>query len=386
MNDDFLHQIRVDPPAAFLAELKAKLDGKAVAPQAIGRFSLRTLAILILLGGTGAAMALMVGTEILPWGGHQVKTAATAASPQPNSHGTQPADSRSPLSESTRNNSHSTTGGQALLGDVRNTTITISTAVSPASKPRDDWELATQLLQAAKAGDRDAQYRLFAVIDDCESLLDYYFTRDDTPLTFEEGVENAKTQSMKRQAMKVFPSCHRFREHNVALEMGSAEYWLEKATQSGQPLAQAVTARKMLDADAQNNAVPLVTNSKGLSITIPSGAPPNRRAVDLLRAAVKSLDPNVFEIIGDEQTELHGSRLNETVDRVAWIYVACQRGLDCSPTSRWALSCEGKCDVSTPEGILMYRSFGQWPAVQERARELNAKLDAGKWDELGLGP
>src|SRR5256885_7619306 len=103
-------------------------------------------------------------------------------------------------------------------------------------------------------------------------------------------------------------------------------------------------------------------------------------------AAVKSLDPQVLEIIGGEQTELHGSRNDETVDRFAWIYVACQRGLNCSATSRWAKDCPEDCDVSSPEGIIMAWSRDEWPAVQQRAREINAKLDAGKWDELGLSP
>lgn len=384
MNDDFLHQLRVDPPASFLAELKAKLDGQAIAPRAIRRVSLRTLAILVFLGGTGVAMALMVSSGLLPWG-HQLREIASTASLQPKSDGTAPAGPQSSRSESTKNNSISTIDGGPLPGEIGNAPITKSAAVSPA-KPRDDWELANRLLRAAKAGDRDAQYRLSTVIDWCNTILDYYFTKDGTPLTLDEGLEKAPNASQKRQAGEEFPHCHRFQEHNVALELGSAEYWLERATQGGQPLAQAVTARKMLEQDARNNAVPLVSNLKGMSITIPSGAPPDRRAVDLLHAAVKSLDPKVLEIIGDEQTELHGSRMGETVDRVAWIYVACQRGLDCSATSQWAVNCEPKCDVSTPEGIMKYWSFGEWPAVQQRAKDISAKLDAGKWDELGLGP
>jgi hypothetical protein len=35
---------------------------------------------------------------------------------------------------------------------------------------------------------------------------------------------------------------------------------------------------------------------------------------------------------------------------------------------------------------MMAWSRDDWPAVQQRANEINAKLDAGKWDELGLGP
>lgn len=109
----------------------------------------------------------------------------------------------------------------------------------------------------------------------------------------------------------------------------------------------------MLYQDSMNTNVLLFSNpATGFSLSIPSGAPPNRRAVDLLRAAVKSLEPQVLEIIAGAQTELHGLRNAEVVDRYAWLYVACQRGLDCSPTSHWATDCSENCDVSSPEGIV----------------------------------
>lgn len=111
----------------------------------------------------------------------------------------------------------------------------------------------------------------------------------------------------------------------------------------------------------------------------------NRRAVDLLHAAVKSLDPQVLEIIGGAQMELHGSRNAEIADRYAWLHAACQRGLNCSATSHWATDCSENCDVSSPDGIIKGWSRDQWPAVQLRAKEISAQLDAGKWDELGLG-
>ena len=198
------------------------------------------------------------------------------------------------------------------------------------------------------------------------------------------GLRVTANVSQRRQAEEGFARCHRFREHNVGLELRSAEYWLERATENGQPLAQAVTARKKLDQDFLDTAVPLAS-SRGISISIPSGAQPDRRAVDLLRAAVKSLDPQVLEIVGEEQAALQGSRDAQTVDQFAWIYVACQRGLDCSPTSRWAKDCQDNCDVSSPEGIMTGWSRDEWPAVQQRAKEINTKLDAGRWEELGLG-
>lgn len=270
--------------------------------------------------------------------------------------------------------------------EIGSTATSTSAIVPLLAKTRDDWELATELFGSAKAGDRNAQYQLFAVIDDCETLMGYYFTRNDTPLTLAEGIAKAANASQKAQAQDAFVHCHRFPDHNVALEIGSAEYWLNKATENGQAVAQAITARNKLDEDARNTAVPLASNpAAGISISIASGAPPDRRAVDLLRAGVKSLDPQVLAIIGNEQTSLHGSRMAETVDRYAWIYVACQHGLNCSATSHWATDCPTGCDVSTPEGIIMAWSREEWPAVKERASELNAKLNAGKWNDLGLG-
>jgi SAM-dependent methyltransferase len=54
-------------------------------------------------------------------------------------------------------------------------------------------------------------------------------------------------------------------------------------------------------------------------------------------------------------------------------------------TRNRATDCSENCNVSSPDGIVKGWSRDQWPAVQQRAKEISAKLDAGKWDELGLG-
>lgn len=102
MNDGFLHRIRVDPPARFLAELKAKLDGQGIARPATRRVSLRNLAILIFVGGTGVAIALMVSRGIPPWG-HRSSAIPITASSQPNIPAPAPADIQSLPPESTAN-------------------------------------------------------------------------------------------------------------------------------------------------------------------------------------------------------------------------------------------------------------------------------------------
>jgi hypothetical protein len=91
MNDDFLHRLRVDPPTSFLAALKAQLDRQRTAQPAIRRVSRRTLAIMLfLLGGTGVAIALMVGRGIIiPLRGHE-SSAVPASSPQRNNPASAP--------------------------------------------------------------------------------------------------------------------------------------------------------------------------------------------------------------------------------------------------------------------------------------------------------
>lgn len=60
MNDDFLHRIRVEPPAGFMARLKARLDRQLPPPSPAPRRSLlRVLALGLLFGGTVFAITLL---------------------------------------------------------------------------------------------------------------------------------------------------------------------------------------------------------------------------------------------------------------------------------------------------------------------------------------
>jgi hypothetical protein len=191
----------------------------------------------------------------------------------------------------------------------------------PSAKPHHYWDRATQLLGAAKAGDLDAQYDLFAVIDWCNNIMDWYFTAEGRPLTLEEGLEKAPNASLKRLAETEFPHCRRFREHSTAVELGTAEYWLESATQSGQALAQAVTAERILNRQWQAAFDQLLVERLGgpratgtaVAVTNFVGPAPDPQAVALLRAAVTSLKPGVLEIIGRAQNNLHPSPRHDAV-------------------------------------------------------------------------
>jgi hypothetical protein len=93
MNGDFLHRLRAEPSTRFLAALKAKLDAQGAAPPASRRVSLRTLAIAIVLGGAGVAMALVVSGEIASWTSRmEVVTNAPVPTPAPNNTSSPAAD------------------------------------------------------------------------------------------------------------------------------------------------------------------------------------------------------------------------------------------------------------------------------------------------------
>ena len=109
----------------------------------------------------------------------------------------------------------------------------------------------------------------------------------------------------------------------------------------------------------------------------------------LLRDAAASKDPAVLYEIASDQALLHrtDSRAQNEINYVAWLYVACQRGLDCSSNADWIrLSCNPRisnCDGGT--ATLMKMAGDNWPAVEQRAQEINTLIDADRWDELGIG-
>ena len=257
-------------------------------------------------------------------------------------------------------------------------------------KSRNDWEYAHQLLPAAKAGNPDAQYYLSAILEYCDNIMDSYFTQQGQSLTLDEGLLKAAKASQPRHTDQVpaaqegFDRCHQFREQDAS-DLGNAKDWLDKATRAGQPVAQAETASRRVIQDFEKATVQAGT----ARVSELAAEPPIGGAIDpreLLRAAVKSLDPQVLETIGNVQLLLNLSDPDSSIESFAWKYVACQRGLNCSPTSHLAQDCPENCNVSSPASVMMGWSGSNWPAVQRRANEINAKLDAGQWDELGLGP
>jgi TPR repeat protein len=248
------------------------------------------------------------------------------------------------------------------------------------------WEFAHAILPAAKAGNAAAQFYLYRVLERCDEYNRMYFQHRGQHLALDQGLQFAVQRHLSIDvAQSVFDRCHLFQENDLT-ELGSATDWLEKATDAGHPLAEATTAGKILEQDmrrrlAQAGGVPNPSNS----VEVGNGADPR----ELLKSAVRSKDPEVIFSIGEAQSLLNPSNSDTNATRFAWWLVACQRGFDCSGDAEWVKSgCAEASPCSSASGpseLIRILSRDEWPEVQQRAQEISSKLDAGKWDDLGLG-
>lgn len=247
------------------------------------------------------------------------------------------------------------------------------------------WQLTHDLLADAKAGEPDAQYYLWKAINFCAENNEAYFERDGETLTLKEGLQIASnTASSEVYVKSVFERCHEFHENDVS-DLGSSSDWLARATAAGQPAAQGVTAQKfmlqkVMQGFAKAGAAPIpITSGPQIDLQTSPG--------ELMRAAAQSLDPDALYAIGWAQSYGNQATQEERkVNVLAWMYIACQRGLDCSPNADWILRSCPTCVAQTPDLMMEAISGSYWYSVQQRAQDINAKLEAGQWDDLGLGP
>jgi hypothetical protein len=247
------------------------------------------------------------------------------------------------------------------------------------------WQLAESILPAAREGDSDAQYYLSRILERCDQDNKMYFQRRGQKLSLDEGLRFAVRRNLSIEtAQSVFEKCHEFMT-DEATDLGSASQWLERATNAGQPMAQATTAEKLLMENVLQNAA----KAGGVPYTNPTGtievvADPQQ----LFKSAIRSKDPEVLFAIGDTQEMLHPSASENEANRFAWYLVACQHGLDCSGHADWVKNiCNGNLQCASPNDASdVVRTFAgdKWPEVQQRAQEISSKIDANLWDELNL--
>jgi len=248
------------------------------------------------------------------------------------------------------------------------------------------WSFVQDALPDAVRGDADAQYFVSKAIDYCDGRNRLYFIRNGQRLSMEDGLAWAVKRRLPYDvAQEVYDRCHDFLEHPSGSDEESALRWLISAAKSGQPAAQSMLAAKILEQDMRRG---FETASGDSGVSSGSSIDRSVPAHELLRQAVKSGDPEVLFTIGELMPALNPTAPDVQVDRFAWMLVACERGYDCSGGAEWvAVSCPSPTcgSISAKADVVQILSRDDWPAVQDRAREINASIDAGRWEDLGLG-
>ena len=254
----------------------------------------------------------------------------------------------------------------------------------------DYWGLAKSILPAAKAGDRDAQWYLYKIDKACRGPRTYFIAPHQTLVSLDEALQLAAPYGMSQDDLRLYyGQCGQFYANDRS-ELGNPRDWLEMATEAGQPMAQATTASLRLLQDQQKLMVKAEGRTPPADAPIGGDADPR----DLLRTAVESQDPEVLLQISALQLLLHpeNSADQRNLDQLAWRYIACQRGLDCSDVATYGDPVQMPCAVSSANcasvpAKLLRAAHNNWAPVQDRVQQISDELDAGQWDQaLGLAP
>ncbi len=257
------------------------------------------------------------------------------------------------------------------------------TSIRQRMKTAKDWySLAKEILPQAKAGNPEAQVALFEMYRHC-------FDSSGIERKYYDNVEAVREHAIKYglsvdDAVSHFQQCHGFNTDDAA-SLGDPWDWLQKATDTGYPIALAETAHERLLQDQLKAALRAGGSPTDPTISLPPiGGDATPR--ELLAVAAQSADPEVLAAIGNLQYALHPTQPIDVtkIDSAAWMYLACQRQGDCSgqgPTT--VINCgpnDGNC-VGVPEWLLRKVNYN-WAPVQEKVNQINAALNAKQWDQL----
>ncbi len=253
------------------------------------------------------------------------------------------------------------------------------TDASTFAASKDYFDFAKSVLDRAAAGDADAQYYLYAALDYCDLLYRmHFFRRGAKTRTLDEALQRAAMRHVSElHDVRIgHQRCSRLFDGG-AEEFGIPAAWLQLATEQGQPLALATTAAALL---RKLSNVGETDPPRESAATSPAAS----EAKAMLLAALKSKDPEVMLKIASAQRALGDP---EGLQEWAWLLAACQRGSDCDNSSWLKYSCrfDHLCSVDENATDFIRRYSGlDFPEVEARARKINADIDSGSWDALGL--
>jgi hypothetical protein len=237
---------------------------------------------------------------------------------------------------------------------------------------------ADDMSKLSREGDDAGQFWLYRALRECGDHYDEVFDGDRAGaragLSLEEAL--AKEQAAPRlgaaEIVRLHGRCGPLRGIDWGA-FGATDELLRDAARSGYPLAQAWLANRLLLEH---------------SPTTPEADPIRDQARALVLQALRSRDPDVLLMTADNSRLL--SRTESARERHEWTWevAACLRGADCSPAATWVrrlCAQDKRCQPHETGVDLIRRRVGaQMPEIEEAARAINAHVDAGEWDRLGL--
>jgi hypothetical protein len=252
------------------------------------------------------------------------------------------------------------------------------------------YDFVRDALPAAKAGDPEAQFYVSEALGYCEQGYSKWFLKrpaPDLPAPSLEEMIGKLPPHLHGVLRNVYGKCHDLMENNAA-QWGTQEDWLAKATDAGLPAAQA-RAANMLLVNEEFHEPPGIHSKEQDPRT-------------LLRSALQAKDPTALLVAGsilNSMDEMKNPRTNDVQlqetrieNRLAWWLLACSRGYDCSENGLWfgevCASDATRCLPDHPDAVEYIHRVAadrHYSDLDQMAASLMAKVDAGAWNELGLG-
>jgi hypothetical protein len=247
------------------------------------------------------------------------------------------------------------------------------------SESRNYLQFARATIEAARSGNPDAQYYLGKALRVCEDSRSI-FRFNSQAIDLNEALSHYSSgQNSARKITAIYERCHDLEAVGDRIkEFGNPEDWIKSASDHGQPVAQSDEALKGLSA-IQKGAMTATGDFNALT---KSGIDPR----SLLLAAVQTKDPEALFNVGQAQGYLNNFNGEATKSELAWWLVACQRGLPCDSDSEFQRDVALNDSLSglTGPDLICMMAGKDCQEVERQAQEINEKLNAGEWDQLGL--
>lgn len=228
------------------------------------------------------------------------------------------------------------------------------------------------LAPAAAAGDVDALYYLAVASRRCTQQYEQMFGPPEKEKTLEVALEtDFWTRYYENLARKIHAQCRRFRgtADNAFAEWQNL---LHAAAEAGSGPAKAALAFEM-----QNGMIRLQAPDIRAQLTSDIRT--------LAKEAIRTKDPQVLNQLALVATITGHAGSSDDVAGV-WMLAACQRGLECGRDSeQFQFFCkrDPACQPSETLVDLFRRREGpKFDEMQRQANEINARLDADRFDEI----